>query len=410
MKPLLIFLAGAALCATGCTQSTPPAPKAAAPAASTVVQDGSGRRVLYWHDPMVPGSRFDRPGRSPYMDMDLVPKYADENDAGADGLAVAPATAQALGIRLDEARVTAFGAPVRAVGRIEADERRLYEMQARTAGFVEQLLVRAEGEPVKAGQRVADVYAPELLAAQQEYLALLRAQSIGDGHDLARAARERLALLGMAPAEIDAVAKSGTARRRVGLFAPASGYVTALAVREGAQIAPGAMVMRIADLASVWLVADVPERDAGRLKPGDPLVAELESLPGESFAGKVEYVYPTLDTATRSVRVRMVLPNDRRELRPGMFASATIETARHEALSVPTEAVIVTGTRSVVIIGRDGRFVPLEVKTGAEQDGRTEILAGLQAGQSVVASGQFLIDSEANLRAALARMGEERPR
>ena len=361
----------------------------------------SERTVLYWHDPMVPGQKFDKPGKSPFMDMQLVPKYADE--MADDGVKIQAQIAQNLGIRLAPAESASFGDALAAVGRIEADEHRLYAVQTRLPGFVERLYVRAVGDVVGRNQKLADIYAPELLGAQQEFLALLKLE-IPDAETIRAAARTRLKLLGMAESEIAAIARNGKANPRFGVYAPASGFVTELGVRQGAQIMPGANLMQLADLSTVWLIAEVPERDAGRIKPGEAVEARLESLPGETIAGRVGLIYPTLDAATRSVRVRIELPNRQGKLRPGMFASVELAGQVRQALSVPTESVIATGTRKVVIVKAGDSFRPVAVETGLERGGKTEILKGLAAGENVVVSGQFLIDSEASLAGVLARL------
>lgn len=374
-----------------------------------VVQDDSGRTVLYWYDPMVPGQKFERPGKSPFMDMQLVPKYA----AGAgemQGAAVSiPAqTLQNLGIRYARVEEAMFGDKLRAVGRIEPDERRYYEVQTRIPGFVEKLLVRAVGDPVRRGQKIAEIYAPELLAAQQEYLALGRMQDLPGADSLQQAARERLRLLGMTEAEIAGITLNHAPTTRFGVYAPASGVLTMLGVREGAQLMAGAALMQIADLSRVWLIAEVPERDAARLKPGLAATVGLQSLPGAEYRGRIDYLYPLLDEVTRTVRVRIELANPHGKLRPGMYADVMLQGEMRHALAVPSESVIATGTRNVVIV-REGRqgFRPAEVTTGEARDGRTEILAGLSAGEEVVASGQFLIDSEASLSGVLARLGQQ---
>ncbi|MDP1680811.1 MAG: efflux RND transporter periplasmic adaptor subunit [Burkholderiales bacterium] len=364
-------------------------------------KEKSGRSVLYWYDPMTPGQKFDKPGKSPFMDMQLVPKYADET--ASDGVKIQAQVAQNLGIRLAQVSSASFGDALTAVGRIEADEHRLYAVQTRLPGFVERLYVRAVGDAVGQNQKLADVYAPELLAAQQEFLALLKLE-IADAETLRAAARTRLKLLGMAESEIAAIARSGQANPRFGVYAPASGFVTELGVRQGGQIMPGANLMQLADLSTVWLIAEVPERDAGRLKPGETVEARLESLPGVTVAGRVSYIYPTLDAATRSVRVRIELPNRQGKLRPGMYASVALAGQVREALAVPTESVIATGTRKVVIVKDGDSFRPVAVETGLEREGKTEILKGLAAGENVVVSGQFLIDSEASLAGVLARL------
>lgn len=370
-----------------------------------VVQDDSGRRVLYWYDPMAPQQRFDKPGKSPFMDMQLQPKYADE--ASDTGVQVSSLVLQNLGIRIAQVEKTSFAEGIAAAARLEVNERQLHALPSRVSGYVERLHVRAVGDPVTAGQKVAEIYSPELLSAQQEFIVLLRAEQLTDSTDLVRAARERLRLLGMAAREIDTLERSGQAMSRFGVYSPVSGFVLELATREGGQIESGATLLSIADMSSLWLIAEVPERDASRIQPGDAVEARLESAAGEIVSGKVDFVYPRLNEETRTARVRIVVPNPRNVLRPGTFARVSIRSADREGLSVPSEAVIYTGARSIVIVRDDAGFRPAEVRTGAELGERTEILSGLQEGEQVVASGQFLIDSEASLNGVLARLSRE---
>jgi membrane fusion protein, copper/silver efflux system len=374
--------------------------------ANGVVQDDSGKTVLYWYDPMVPAQKFDKPGKSPFMDMMLEPKYAESDDQNS-GVGISAQTLQNLGIRLAMVEQKKFGGQFLAVGRIEPDERRFYTVQPRIPGFVEKLMVRAVGDPVRKGQKIAEIYAPELLAAQQEYLALLRYENASVTDGLAQAARSRLNLLGMTEGEINAIAKSGQPTQRFGVYAPASGILMTLGVREGGQIMAGASLVEIADLSTVWLIAEVPEQDVMQLKIGSPAEVTLHSLPGELFEGKLNYIYPTLDEATRTVRVRIELANSGGLLRTGMYGNVMLAGASYEALSVPTESVIATGTRKVVITKQDNGFLPVEIETGQERDGYTEILQGLKLGEQVVASGQFLIDSEASLSGVLARLAQQ---
>jgi membrane fusion protein, copper/silver efflux system len=369
-----------------------------------IVQDSTGRRVLYWYDPMVPQQRFDKPGKSPFMDMQLVPKYADETSDS--GVQVSSAVQQNLGIRLAQVERRPFGDSIVAVGRTEVNERQLHALPSRVSGYVERLHVRAVGDPVATGQRVAEIYSPELLSAQQEFLALRRAENLSGSEALIDAARRRLRLLGMAEREIEAVEQSGQATARFGVYSPAEGFVVTLSTREGGEIQSGATLMSIADLSSLWLIADVPERDASRIQPNDSVEARLEGAVDRTFSGKVDFIYPTLSNETRTARVRIVVPNSGNALRPGMFANVTLSASQREALSVPSESVIYTGSRSVVIVKQGAGFKPAEVQTGVERAGRTEILSGLEEGERVVASGQFLIDSEASLSGVLARLSQ----
>ncbi|EMD83350.1 efflux RND transporter periplasmic adaptor subunit [Pacificimonas flava] len=360
-----------------------------------------GREVLYWYDPMVPGQRFDKPGKSPFMDMQLVPKYADE---AAGGVRVSPAMVQSLGIRTGQAERTDFAAEVEAVGRIEIDERRIAEVQTLTPGYVEGLSVRAAGEPVRRGQNLATIYAPELLEAQAEYAALMQMSAEVAPASLKGAARSRLRLLGLPDRAIGALAKGGTPQRTYAVFAPVSGVVTEIGALPGARVSAGQSIMTVADLSQVWAIADVPEAALGQIKTGLPVELTFPAYPGESRTGQVDYIYPTLDAQARTARVRVTLSNPGLKLKAGMFANMTIGGTGGSALTVPSEAVIRTGERDIVIVEKDGAFRPVLVEVGREAGERTEILAGLEEGQEIVLSGQFLIDSEAQLSGLVARL------
>jgi membrane fusion protein, copper/silver efflux system len=385
----------------------PHAEHAATPAAVDAGTQAE-RRVLYWHDPMYPQHRFDSPGKSPFMDMDLVPVYGGDGDTGT--ISISARMAQNLGIRSAAVETGTFWRRVDTVGTVQADERRSAVVQVRTPGWVEKLHVRATNDPVRRGQTLAEIYAPELLAAQEEYL-LVRKRAAEGALDasLAAAARDRLLLLGMTSGQIDALDADGRATRRVALQAPISGVVTELGVREGQEVATGTRAFALVDLSRIWIVAEVPEAQLGWIATGRPLEARFKALPGETFEGAVEYIYPEIDAATRTVKVRATLANPEGRLKPGMVAEVALYGGpKRETVLVPSEALIYTGTRTVVILDEgEGRFRPVEVNTGFERQGRTEILQGLSAGQRVVVSGQFLIDSEANLKTALSRLEPE---
>ena len=358
----------------------------------------------YWYDPMHPSQHFEKPGKSPYMDMQLVPKYADQAPTDSGGaspgsIAVDSRVVQNLGIRFAKVEQSNFARVVDSVGSVGVDEHRIEAIQVRQAGWVERLDVRAVGDSVRRGQLLAGVYSPDLLATQQE---LLIAHGSGDPQ-LIEAARRRLALFGLSEPQIARIERMDAVERRVEYVAPFDGYVMELGVRQGAAVQPGTTLFQLADLSSVWIIVEVPEMQAAWIKAGDRAQAQVPALPGESFDGQVDYVYPELTQATRTLKVRVVVPNARKLLRPGMFAAAHLYgAAQQQMVTVPSEAVIRTGTRNIVIVADDAtHFRPVLVRLGAEQGGRSEILEGLNLGQNVVASGQFLIDSEANLRGAL---------
>ncbi len=360
----------------------------------------AGREVLYWYDPMRPEVHFDEPGRSPFMDMDLVARYADEAPADA-GVRIDPGVAQNFGVRLATVERAALDRSVTASGVIAFSERSLAVVQARASGFVERAYGRAVGDVVAAGAPLVDVRVPEWTAAQAEYLALR-----SSGGELAAAARRRLAMLGMSEALIARIEQEGNPRPVITISAPVSGAITALDMRAGMTIAQGAPIATINGISPVWLVVSLPQADAELARRGGRVSARLSGYPGETFLGSIESVLPAADAATRTVEVRIALDNRDGRLRPGM--SAAVELSRSgdaEVLSVPAEAVIQTGRRSIVIVAAaEGRFIPTEVTIGRRSGDRIEIRQGLAEGQSVVASGQFLIDSEASLSGALERL------
>jgi len=364
------------------------------PPASQTAQAETGRKILYWYDPMLPGERYPGPGKSS-MGMELVPKYADESGNGsADSVSIDPSRVQALGVRLATVERGRLPGGLTATGLIGFSERDVAVVQARAAGFVQRVYARAPGDVVTAGAPLADLLVPEWAGAQGEFLALRRT---GDP-SLVRAARQRLELLGMPPSLIAVVERTGRVRNVVTVPTPATGVIKSLGVRQGMSVAAGQTLAEVNGLGRVWLNAAVPEAEAGGLRSGQRVSATLAAYPGETFQGQVNAVLPEAQSESRTVTARIELANPGGRLRPGMFASVQFDGPETPALLAPTEALIRTGRRTIVMVARDGgRFTPAEVRTGREGAGKTEILAGLAAGDKVVASGQFLIDSEASL-------------
>ena len=366
----------------------------------------AGRKVLYWHDPMTPGQKFDKPGKSPFMDMQLVPVYADE---GADEgkVTISPRVQQNLGLRTAEVTKGVLAPTVEAVGSVAYNERDVAVVQARTNGYVEKLYVRAPLDLVRKGQPLAELYAPEWVAAQEEYLSVRRMAGAGL-EALLDGARQRMRLAGMDEDQIRLVESAGKVHARLTVTAPVGGVVAELAAREGMTVMSGAPLFRINGLDTVWVNAEVTESQASLVRPGSAVEARAPALPGNVFKGRVSAILPEVNPTTRTLKARVELANPGGRLVPGMFTTVNFTpAARQEVLLVPTEAVIQTGKRSVVIVAQgDGTFAPADVETGIEADGRTEIRKGLNAGQKVVVSGQFLIDSEASLKAATTRMGD----
>lgn len=371
------------------------------------VDPTTGKKVLYWHDPMVPGQRFEQPGKSPFMNMALVPVLEGDRDDGK--VTVSARVQQNLGIRTAEVVRRALVPRVEVVGNIAFNERDQVIVQARATAYIERLHVRATLDRVAAGQPLADLYVPDWVAAQEEFLSVRRMR----GDDLASlvdGARQRMRQAGMSDEQIRRVESSGEVQARITLTAPIGGVIVELMAREGMTVMPGDTLFRINGLTTVWANAEVPESQAGLVRPGAAVQARSPALPGTRFVGTVETLLPEVDPGTRTIKARVELANQDQALAPGMFVTVTLEAeGEAPALTVPSEAVIRTGTRTVVIVANgDGTFQPVDAEVGKESAGNVEIRRGLAEGQSVVVSGQFLIDSEANLRAASTRM-EDRP-
>jgi Cu(I)/Ag(I) efflux system membrane fusion protein len=370
--------------------SPPATPPAAAAAASP--------KVLYWYDPMVPDQHFDKPGKSP-MGMEMVPKYADLAP-GAVGVRMDPSAAQNLGMRLAIVQRGDFAERVDATGVLDFNQREVAVVQARAAGFVQRVYARAPGDVIAAGAPIADLLVPSWGGAQAEYLAVRRSESPA----LEAAARQRLRLLGMPEGLIAAIARDGRLRTVVTVTTPVGGAIQTLEVRQGMTVSMGQTLAQVSGLSTVWLNAAVPEAQAGQLRVGASARAELAAYPGETFSGRVAAVLPAAQAESRTLTARIELANRDGRLKPGMFATVHLDSAVGSALFVPSEAVIRTGKRSLVMLAAPGgRYQPVEVRLGREDGDRTEILAGLDQGDKVVASGQFLIDSEASLSGLDAR-------
>jgi len=381
-----------------------------APDAKNKGRPGSDKKVLYWHDPMVPGQKFDKPGKSPFMDMPLVPVYAgEEGDEGK--VAISPRMQQNLGVRTATVISGALENSVQAVGTVAYNERDVAVVQARSNGFLEKLYVRAPLDAVRKGQALAELYVPDWVAAQEEYLSAKRISASGLQDvltDLTEGARQRMRLAGMTEDQIRLVETTGKVQATVTIVAPINGVIAELGAREGMTVTSGATLFRINGLNTVWVNAEVPESQMALVHPGTQVTAVSASIAGVTFKGKVNALLPEVNAATRTIKARIELANENGQLVPGMFVTVRLAPAqRKEALLVPAEAVIRTGTRSVVIVAlEDGKFTATDVETGTEAQGQTEIRRGLNKGDKVVVSGQFLIDSEASLKGATSRMGE----
>ena len=370
----------------------------------------TGKKVLYYHDPMVPGNKFDKPAKSPFMDMMLVPVYADSDGDGSK-VTVSPRIQQNLGVRTAVVTEGTLSPQVSAVGSIAFNERDQVIVQARATGYVERLHVRATLDRVAKGQALAELYVPDWIAAQEEFLSVRRMQGT-DLASLVDGARQRMRQVGMSDAQIALVDNSGRPQPRFTLLAPISGVVTELMAREGMTVAPGATLFRINGVSTVWANAEVPESQSALLRPGARVQARSAAAPGVTFDGKLQAIVPEVNQTTRTLKARVELANSNGALVPGMFVQMQFMDMRDQkALLVPTEAIIQTGKRTVVMLAEQGdnsdRFRPVDVEIGIESGGQTEVKRGLQLGQRVVVSSQFLIDSEASLKGVEARLNVE---
>jgi len=380
----------------------------AAPPVTDQPDPAGDKKVLYWHDPMVPTQKFDKPGKSPFMDMQLVPVYAG-GDGDDSTVQVSSRTQQNLGVRSAEVVKGTLTPKIEAVGSVAYNERDVDVVQARANGFVEKLYVRAPLDPVKKGQALAELYVPDWVAAQEDFLTIKRMGAAAPAGLLA-GARQRMRLVGMSDAQIQRIESAGQVEPRMTVTAPNTGVVAELGAREGMTAMAGTPLFRINGLATVWVNAEVPESFAAQVRTGNLVEVRAPGLPGSVLKGRVNAILPEVSATTRTLKVRVELANPGNQLAPGMFATINFAPARlgkagNEMLLVPSEAVIQTGTRSVVMVAQsEGKFLPVDVETGLESNGQTEIRKGLEAGQKVVISGQFLIDSEASLRGIATRM------
>ncbi|QRR06016.1 efflux RND transporter periplasmic adaptor subunit [Burkholderia sp. MS455] len=362
----------------------------------------AGRKVLYWHDPMVPNQHFDKPGKSPFMDMQLQPVYADEG-GGSSGIRIDPGLQQNLGIRYATVRRQQTAAGFDAVGTTQFDESRADVVQSRVTGYIDRLYARAPMQRIAKGAPVASLFVPDWLAPQEEYLALKRGGMDGSLLDASRARMRALSIPDGMIANLD---RTGRAQTHIVLSAPETGVVSELNVRDGAMVAPGQTLAKIAGLSTLWLIVEVPEALALNVRPGMSVDATFAGDPARHFTGRIREVLPGISTGSRTLQARVEIDNAALKLTPGMLMR--VRVAAKESVSrllVPSEAVIATGKRTIVIVKNgDGRLQPVSVTVGNDAGGDTEVLDGLNEGDTVVASGQFLIDSEASLKSVLPKL------
>ncbi|MDN5713780.1 MAG: efflux RND transporter periplasmic adaptor subunit [Acinetobacter sp.] len=371
---------------------------------STSASQQQDAKVLYWYDPMKPEQHFDKPGKSPFMDMQLVPKYADENAAMTDEshptVKLDPSFQQNLAIRYATVEQAVMGNTLLTNGILQANERQVAILQTRASGFVQRVYGHAVGDMVRQGSPIADISIPEWTGEQTEFLAVLQTRD----RALIQASKQRLQLLGIPQHVIHTVERTRRVQSNITLSAPVSGFIDSLDVRNGMALAMGQTLAIIKGINPIWLEAAIPETQIAGIKRGSKVEVTFTAYP-QIVSGKVIDILPTLDTTSRTIKVRIELPNKEAQLKPGMFASVKLSSNPQSSLIVPEQAVIRTGTRNIVIVAHEqGRFEPVVVQLGQSDGNKIAILEGLKVGQKVVISGQFLIDSEANLQGVLDKL------
>jgi membrane fusion protein, copper/silver efflux system len=396
---------------TACRRSVPtesPLPGAAAAS--------SGRKIAFYRSPMDPSVRSSTPAQDS-MGMDFIPVYADELQqsavAGRALVSLSPERRRTLGLRSEPVRRLELQRTIRTVGRVAADERRLHHVHTKLEAYIEHLYVDYTGKFVRKGEPLASLYSPELVATQQEYLLAWRARgqlasssipSVAQGGvDLLAAARQRLLLLDVRPADIARLESTGEVRRTLDLYSPVSGYVTQKTALHGMRVTAADTLFDIADLSHLWVLADVYEADLPAVRVGMPAEVGLSYLPGRTWRGLVTYIAPVVEEKTRTIKVRVEVDNADGQLKPEMFADVALRTALGEGLVVPESALLKTGERTLAFVDHgNGGLEPREVRVGAKVAEGVQVLAGLAEGERVVTAANFLLDSESSLKAALA--------
>jgi Cu(I)/Ag(I) efflux system membrane fusion protein len=410
VRAVLAVFAGAALVGAGyfagmrhtTTGSTTGATAVSASASGDKAGAKTGRKVLYWHDPMVPAQHFDKPGKSPFMDMQLEPVYADDG-GGEAGVKIDPALQQNLGIRYATARRQDTSDGFDAIGTTQFDESQADVVQSRVTGYIDHLYASAPMQRISKGAPIASLFVPDWLAPQEEYLSLKRG---GMDMGLLEASRARMRALSIPDGLIASLDRTGKVQTHVVLSSPETGVVSELNVRDGAQVTPGQTLAKVAGLSKLWLIVEIPEALALSVKPGMTVDATFSGEPTQHFNGQIREILPGISTTSRTLQARLEIDNAALKLTPGMLMRVRVGGQKTVArLLVPSEAVITTGRRSVVIVkNADGRLQPVSVTVGNDVGDDTEVLSGLNDGDTVVASGQFLIDSEASLKSVLPRL------
>lgn len=398
------------------TQSAAPIQVAADAASASTTNAKSERKILYYRNPMGLPDTSPVPKKDP-MGMDYVAVYVgDEPDIGTNQIKISVDKVQKLGVRSEAAAMRSLDKVIKAVGRIEVDERRVFAIAPKFEGWVEQLFVNATGQAVTKGQPLFEVYSPELVSAQREFaIASEAVKALKDAGDAPQAGMKRLAEASLgrlknwdiSEEQVRALAQSGETRRTLTFRSPVSGIVMEKKAVQGMRFMPGDSLYQIADLSSVWVMADVYEQDIAQVRTGSKAKVSISAYPDRNFAGTITYVYPTLKPETRTISVRLEISNPGQLLKPAMFAQVELPVGgKAKVLTVPNSAVIDSGTRQIVLVQlAEGRFEPREVKLGSRTDTYVEVMDGVKDGEQVVVAANFLIDAESNLKAAIGGFG-----
>jgi RND family efflux transporter MFP subunit len=389
-----------------------------------MIDPKTGKKIKYWVAPMNPSYIRDEPGKSP-MGMDLVPVYEEEGEQKepASTIRIDPVTMQNMGVRMGRVERKTLVKDIRTVGNIIYDETKIFTVNTKFSGWIEKLYIDFVGDAVKKGQPLFEIYSPELVTAQEEYLLALeqynrlsdasypRVRQVAEG--LLKASRTRLQYWDLTDEQIDQIRSSGKTRKTLTVYSPASGVVTKKSAFEGHFVKEGEMQYEIVNLATVWVDVDIYEYELPWVEKGMPAEMELAYIPGKRFKGKVLFIYPYLEIKTRTATLRLEFVNPNYELKPGMYADIFLKsTVAKNTLVVPQEAVIFSGMRRIVYVSLgEGKFEPREVKLGLEGNANEyQVLDGLKAGEEIVLSAQFMLDSESRLQEAIQKMLELRQR
>jgi Cu(I)/Ag(I) efflux system membrane fusion protein len=374
------------------------------------------KRIAYYKDPMHPWFTSDKPGKAPDCGMDMVPVYEGESDV--KGIKIDPTVVQNIGVKMEEVKRRPLTRTIRTVGKVTYDETKLYNVNTKIMGWVEKLYVDYTGKVVRKGDPLLEIYSPELVNTQQEYLLALRyreqlqASSVEEARkgaeELVATAKRRLLYWDISPEEIQEIEKRGVPKKVMTIYSPADGIVMEKMVVNGQNITAGMTLYKIADLSDVWVIADVYQFELAWVKLNQDAEVELSYLPGKTLRGNITYIYPFLSEETKTVKVRIEVPNPAGEivLKPDMYATVKIKSPQVvNAVAVPDQAIIRSGERNIIVVSLGGGyFDPREVKLGVMAEGYVQVLEGIKEGEKIVTSSQFLIDSESNLKAAIGLM------